>query len=150
MNNIKPKPKLFEVYRKPLRPNQPAFYIYVDEWQKEKDLYYFIKFYIDRVLIGINVSLKLMQEGFINRLLKNPRFRFTEYNGEEIDYTTDFKKEESKITQEFHESVPLDQSADDFFSDLNSEKSEKVISQINAKLTEIIEKLNPEFLRTLV
>ncbi len=150
MNNIKPKPRLFEVYRKPLRPNQPAFYIYVDEWQNEKHLYYFIKFYIDRVLIGINVSLKLMQEEFINRLLKNPRFRFTEYNGEEIDYTTDFKKEESKETQEFHESVPLDQSADDFFNDLNSEKSRVKISEVNAKLAEIIEKMDPEFLKTLV
>jgi len=113
-------------------------------------LKYFIKFLKKRVLIGINVSPELMQGGFINRLLTNPRFIFTEYNRKKIDDITNFKIEESKITQEFHKSVPLNQNANDFFSDFNSEKSEKVISQINAKLTEIIEKLNPEFLRTLV
>ncbi len=131
-----------------LQPSQPAFYIYLDEWQKDKDLKYFIKFLKKRVSIGINISLKLMQGGFINRFLTNPRFTFTEYNFKIIDDNTNLKIE-SKKTQEFHESVLLYQNSIDFFNNLNSEKSEEAISTINGKLTEIVEKLNPEFLRTL-
>ena len=131
-----------------LQPSQPAFYIYLDEWQKDKDLKYFIKFLKKRVLIGINVSPELMQGGFINRLLTNPRFTFTEYNRKKIDDITNLKIE-SKNTQEFHESVQLNQNPVDFFSDLNSEKNKKITSDINKVLTEIIKIWNPDFLRTL-
>lgn len=130
--------------------NQPAFYISLDKWQKEKGLNYFIKFLKKkkRVSIGISLSPKLMQGEFLNSFLTNPRFNFTEYNLKEIDDVTNLKID-SKMTQEFHQSVPLHQNPIDFFSDLNSEKNVKIISQINDELTKIIKNWNPEFLRTL-
>ena len=149
INSIRPKPKLFGVHKESLTSDQPAFYIYLDEWQDEKKLYYFIKFYKNKVLIGINVSKGLMQEGFINRLLKNPRLPFTEYNGGVIDYSANFKKD-SKDTQEFHNSIPLGQSAKEFFNDINSEKNEKIISGIKAKFVELVQKIDSEYLKTLV
>ena len=132
-----------------MEPGRPALYIYLDKWQKDKDLKYFIKFYKKRVLIGISVSPKLMQGGFKNKLLKNMRFTFTEYNGKKIDDNLNFKKEESKETHEFHESVQLNQDFDDFISDLNSTKGKVVISQAFEILTKIIERMNP-ILKTLI
>ena len=133
-----------------LQPSQPAFYIYLDEWQKDKELKYFIKFLKknNRASIGISLSPKLMQGEFLNRFLTNSRFSFTEYNLKEIDDITNLKIE-SKNTQEFHESVPLNQNPVDFFSDLNSEKNKKITSDISKVLTEIIKIWNPDFLRTL-
>ena len=149
LTNLKKLGKIpYKIYKTYLKPNQPAFYIYLDEWQKNKGLKYFIKFLKERVSIGINLSPNLMQGGFLNRFLTNPKFTFTEYNLKIIDDITNLKIE-SKKTQEFHESVLLHQKSIDFFNNLNSEKSEEAISKINEKFTEIVEKLNPEFLRNL-
>jgi len=131
-----------------LQKGQPSFYICLDKWQKDEELKYFIKFYVNRVLIGINVSDKLMQSGFINKLLKNTKFTFTEYNGKKIDDIKNFKKE-AKNTHDFHVSIQLNQKFDDFFSDFNSTKGKVVISQISEILTNIIERMNP-ILKTLV
>ena len=118
----------------------------IDEKIPQRDL----ENHVIRILksIGINLSPKLMQGGFINRFLTNPRFTFTEYNLKIIDDITNLKIE-SKKTQEFHESVILHQDSIDFFNNIDSEKSKEAISKINGKLTEIVEKLNPEFLRNL-
>ena len=147
LNSLKLKP--YYILRTYMEPGRPALYIYLDKWQKDKDLKYFIKFYKKRVLIGISVSPKLMQGGFKNKLLKNMRFTFTEYNGKKIDDNLNFKKEESKETHEFHESVQLNQDFDDFMRDLNSTKGKVVISQAFKILTKIIERMNP-ILKTFV
>ncbi len=147
LNSLKLKP--YYILRTYMEQGRPALYIYLDKWQKDKDLKYFIKFYKKRVLIGISISPKLMQGGFKNKLLKNTRFTFTEYNGKKIDDNLNFKKEESKETHEFHESVQLNQDFDDFISDLNSTKGKVVISQAFKILTKIIERMNP-ILKTFV
>jgi len=147
--NLKKSGKEVHYLRKTyLKQKQPAYYIYLDEWQKDMKLGYFIKFLQEKVLVGISASPELMQGEFPDRLLKNERFNFTEYNQKTID-ATNFKKEEKK-TQEFHESIQLNQSATDFFSDINSKKSEKVILQVNEILKEIVEKIDTDFLKELV
>lgn len=147
LNSIKIEP--FYILTTYMEPGRPAFYIYLDKWQKEKELKYFIKFRKKKVLIGISASPKLMQGGIKNKILKNTRFTFTEYNNNKIDDNLDFKKEESKITHEFHESIPINQDFEDFISYLNSIKGKEVISQAFKILTKIIERMNP-ILKTLV
>jgi len=139
----------FKILTTYMESGRPAFYIYLDKWQKEKELKYFIKFYKERVLIGISVSRKLMQGGIKNKILNNTRFTFTEYNGNKIDANLNYKKEESKKTHEFHVSIPIIQKFEDFISYLNSIKGKEVISQALKKLSEVIERMNP-ILKTLV
>ena len=126
-----------------LQPGQPSFYIYYKKWQKKVGLSFLVKFYVDRVLIGINVYEELIQHGIKDMIINNESFIFTEYNGDPID--DQFKKlgykPKSSRTHDFSNSIQLNQKFNQFLMNLDSDNNQKKLKEISTLFSEMVDKL---------
>lgn len=126
--NIKPSDLMITSMGK----NRPSIYIYLDEWQKNKKISYFVKFLVNKVRIGINISDSRGGE-FLDILSNSSSYKF-------------LKRTDREKTKEIY--TIIEQNYDELIRSLHSKRGQKNISKIVEELLKIIEYNNIQILKS--